>query len=1018
MRKILALLLCLSLLAALAAGCAPVPPEEPVGDPALSLSGDAYQIRAAVLCPGGSEDTALTGWLSQSTLLGLSVKSVKAEPGPNLNLGGYDVVYLSPKLLNRDIPGLAEAVMAYAEEGGAVFVENAFCDYFPPEFFGAASFEKIEGCPAEGVSFPEVGQDLGPLQELVEDFVTLYPFFYGYADLAEQDYGYAMVTAGAEPLAQWNGLTLYAMYRYGEGRVFFTNPLLPNRYSLGTFDMTAAAESVTPFSNTTASFNQLLVNGFAAYAAKLKYGYALERVFGYFGSPSMSWELHYEEITGMLNDSLPRFSRLCEEYRQIPSYALVRNPYTWFLRAESVTYWLNEAEEEGDYRFSMDFYENAYSSGTHIAAGGEWLSLDREENAGSYFVDYPDQYTCRATPAVLDYDGDGKPDLFCGSKDGRIYYFKGAGFSDGRLETGIAVSVTDIAGAPLSVGSYSAPALIDVDGDEILDLVCGGGDGTITWYQGDGSLSFMPKGELLKTDIPGQVLPAFCDLNGDEVPDLAVGSDQGILMLYYGEAGEDGMLSYSPKNAASLSKQCADEELGHWLCPAFADWDGDGVTDLLLGVYQGYVAVLLRDGEGNFGAAEYISVGERNYKGNDYLKFGNFCAPALYDIDGDAKLDLLCGGQEYGLAYPMDSEYFPAADKLRAQLQYARDHYYYVGTHYLTSHYASENRETYELSAHKKAMAAYGIDTEGMGANQHSWYVSSLRDSQTMDGIFDAGLLWQSGFTPANMRDHPPQVAAENVVALPFFLTKNGQKTLLIQNNSVLPYTNDSWYALSAKYRMPLCVYYHCDFVYESDEEARQNLSFLSDFQWKNGYNFNREDQMMLASAAAYHQVVNASGNLLGAEGITINPASGETDFPLYDADVQRSLGVRVALAEGLDPGRFAVEADVWFREEGAIVVGTNHPVTIRPSEDWTEPSHITQVNMAARLGVSDTGASIRFLGSGMMQAVVAGPVTTPSKGWTVTEQNGYTVFTRFGEGETLQLQFPGTTVTAEESKT
>lgn len=105
----------------------------------------------------------------------------------------------------------------------------------------------------------------------------------------------------------------------------------------------------------------------------------------------------------------------------------------------------------------------------------------------------------------------------------------------------------------------------------------------------------------------------------------------------------------------------------------------------------------------------------------------------------------------------------------------------------------------------------------------------------------------------------------------------------------------------------------------------------------------------------------------------------------------------------------------MWFKEEGAIVVGMNHPVTIRLREGWTEPSHITQVNMAARLGVSDTGASIHFLGSGMMQAVVAGQVTTPSKGWTITEENGYTVFTKFGAEETLQLQFPAVTTAVEE---
>ena len=51
-----------------------------------------------------------------------------------------------------------------------------------------------------------------------------------------------------------------------------------------------------------------------------------------------------------------------------------------------------------------------------------------------------------------------------------------------------------------------------------------------------------------------------------------------------------------------------------------------------------------------------------------------------------------------------------------------------------------------------------------------------------------------------------------------------------------------------------------------------------------------------------------------------------------------------------------------------------------------------------------------------MMQAVVAGQVTTPSKGWTITEENGYTVFTKFGAEETLQLQFPAVTTAVEEN--
>ena len=1008
MRKYLCLLLCAAMLAALSAGCVSTEPEGPAGEQAIdaqtmAFSGGAYQLRTAVLCAPGGKDELLTGCLSQSTLLGLTATTLEAAA--DLALDGYDVLYLSPGLLTAGIDGLAETIMHYTENGGSVFVENSFYEFFPKQYLGAASFEKIEGCCAENLTFPEAGGDLRALQELVEDFASLYPSYNDYAELSEADYGWAMVPDTARPLVQWNGLTLYAVNQYGEGRVFFTNPLLPNRYSLGSFTMESEEGHIAPFANTTASFNQLICNAFAAYTAKAEYGYALERVFGYIGSPSISWELHFEEITGVANDALIKFSQLCEDNLQVPSYALVRSPYVWFLRAESVTYWLNGAED-GGYSFSMDYYEDAYSSGTHIAAGDQWLSLDADEKTESYFLDYPDRYTCRAYPAVLDYDHDGNADIFCGSRDGGLYYFRGTGFTDGRLKTEALAEVLETAGTPISCGRFSAPALHDLDGDGLTDLICGAGDGVLYWYKGNGSLTFAPQGELLRTDIPGQVLPAFCDVNGDGAADLAVGSDKGILMIYFGEAGGEGVPAFSPLRAVNLSRQCADEGLGHWLAPACTDWNGDGRADLLIGVYQGYVAVLPGDGEGNFGAAEYVSVGELNYKGNDYLKFGNFCSPALYDLDGDGRQDLLCGGQEYGLVYPIDCEYFAYGDELRRQLEYAREHDYYVGVHLLTGVNASAEQEAYELAAHLKAMEAYGIDTSSLGVNHHTWYTSSLTETQTLESIWNAGLLWESGFSPAGVVGHAPQIAAENVVALPFFWTKDGEERLLIQNNSVIPYTNEEWYALSAKYRMPVCIYYHCDFVYESDAEGRATAQTLSEFQWANGYNFNREDQMIKASAAVYHQNVDASGYLLGEEGLTISPAAPETDYPLYDADIQRSLGVRIALAEGIDPDQFAVEANVWFRDENAIVAGLDRPVTIVKAQNWTEPSHLTQVNIAAQIDASETGATIRFLSGGMMQAVVSGSAVTTSAGWTVTEQNGRTVFTKFGTGETLELQF------------
>ena len=117
----------------------------------------------------------------------------------------------------------------------------------------------------------------------------------------------------------------------------------------------------------------------------------------------MSWELHYEEITGIAHNSMQLFYELCQEYGQIPSYTLIRSSYWWFLRAESITYLLNQSTD-GKLEYEMDLEESAYSSGTHIVCDGAWLQINAIENAGSYFREYP-EYDYRAYPSFGNING-------------------------------------------------------------------------------------------------------------------------------------------------------------------------------------------------------------------------------------------------------------------------------------------------------------------------------------------------------------------------------------------------------------------------------------------------------------------------------------------------------------------------------------------------------------------------------------------------------------------------------------
>ena len=996
-------LLAIFLLCCLLAGCgqAGVPPT-----PAPASSAPAsqplpdetvYGLTAAVLYD--SEDDSLY-WrdtldlLAQMPLIGLAAEAVDVRRP--LELSGYDLVIPDAGLAASDrVDALAGALQAYVKQGGYVLLDNAFAAVLPLDFLGAAALEKVSVCPTE-LTFPSADADLEPLQEVLSDFAGLYPSYFEAEALGGRDYGYGVVPGAAQTLASLGKTALYTYNSYGDGGVLLTNPLLPNRYSLGNVSMTHRDEAETAFAGTTASCNMLFYSRFAGYIAKQRFGYALNRVYGFYGSPAMSWELHYEEITGIANNSMRIFSEMCKQYRQIPSFTLIRSSYWWVRRAETVTYLLNQDPDGLD--FVMDYDESAYSSGTHIASGGGWLQQGYIDDTGSYFRDYP-EYNYRAYPAFGDLDGDGGLELVCGSYDGYFYRYAGEGYTD-RFHVSEAVRLTDPAGYPLQTPGFSAPQLVDLDGDGVLDLVSGAADGNVYWYAGDGAGCFTPMGVLLDSDVNGQVLPFFGDLNGDGVADMALGSSQGILLLYYGQK-TDGATAYNWRAMESYTRICADAGLGSWLAPCLWDLDGDGDLDLAVGTFDGYIARLLQTG-GAMAFDGYITLNEQNYKGNFNAKFGNNCVPVFRDLNGDGAADLVCGSLEYGVAYPIDSPYFPYRTELEAQVAYARQNYYYIGVHHYTNEYASRAREDYELRRHLEAFADYGLETSNIGTNSHTWYTSVNGDTQTLDAEYGAGLLWNSGFSPSGDVGVVPQGAAENAIALPFFLQSGGRGTILIQPNSVLPYAVTGWSDLSGKYAMPVSVFFHCDWIYRNDADSRNTCGKVAEFQQKFGYVFVREDQQMRSAAAALNLRVDARMK----DGVlTLTAGQAETNFALYDAQTQGAMGVEVEFSARCGAADYAADANVWYQKGNSLYVSLDRPVTLTKTAR-SEGAHLTRVNTPARITLVEGGAEVAFREDGMMEAVVDGAAVTSCVGWTVTRLEGKTIFTKYGGADTLQIRY------------
>lgn len=659
-------------------------------------------------------------------------------------------------------------------------------------------------------------------------------------------------------------------------------------------------------------------------------------------------------------------------------------------------YWLNKYESvtylmnrDG---YHMDLSQNAYSSGTHLIEDGNYMYINEVADTGSYFVDNP-AFMQMAYPQLCEINGDGIMDLVCGCSDGMFYFFEGEAF-DGEWKVKAPSTLATADSVTLTVGSYSSPSMADFDGDGLSDMVSGSAGGDLYYFKGGAGFE-APQLMLTVPDIE-RAMPYAADLDGDGRMDLAVGSLNGKILLYYNR--DSGFELGQPI-------ECPNET---FVAPCAYDYDGDGDLDLLYGNFDGYIARLRNDG-GAYTPDGYYETEEMNYKGNNRIKFGNNCVPRFFDLDGDGADDLIAGELEYGLAIPIDSPYYKYSNELQRTVNYIKANRFYLGVHFYTNQYASPEREAEELRLHKRALDTYAVDYDSVGVNMHTWFMSSLAPDQTIKSAKDAGFLWLSG-GQASRSAAVPQASAESVLSCPFF-TDFKNREMMVTNCSVLAYDAfDRFSYMSAKYDLPVSEYFHCDMVYKDDAESRRMIDRVSEYKENHGYNFVREDQFMKSAAAAYNMKLSAKDS--GGE-LRLSAGKGKTGFPLYDKDYQRCVGVRVDLAERTDPAKVSVDADVWRydSEKKALYLGLNRTVSVNFNSDGSSPAidaadHILAVNIPAEIKTEDGFAKLRFRDDGMMQVRVAGVAKTEAPDWTTETADGVTTFTRFGGAGSLEFTY------------
>lgn len=948
--------------------------------------GETRNITAAVVAVQGTAAAeAAYSQLENGIMANIDVQMLT----PTQSINGNDIIYLSSSVRNEQGFDF-EAVEDYVYNGGAVVLDNSLVLNFSNEFLGASELVKLEGCP-DKMNYPEGDGDYSNIQELLYDYTSVLCDYTNYEELCSYQYGYGMIPSTAQTIAEYNGTAVYTVNRYGSGYVFLTNPMLPSAFSVSDLDENEDGE---PLAFTTVAAENMLRSYYAEYVSKKKYGFAVERTFGSYATRPAAWELHYEDITGIQNNALERFAEIVIEKGQIPSYTLVRNTYTWFKRAESVTYLLDDGTG-----YKSDPYEGAYCSGTHIVSSGAWLELDSYDDTESYFED-DKQYTKRAYPFPIDWNEDGKLDFICGSADGRFYYYEGYGMED-NYETGVATIITDGSGDALSVGAYSSPVIFDIDGDGRGELISGSESGVIKAFRSlktddnDSSLAFEYVGDVLDTGLTDSMISSG-DINGDGVTDLAVGSRSGELRVYYGSSPDGYNIVYGDYvNVAS-------DEV--WASPCI--YNGK----LYSGTLEGYIACYEFNGEyyEHTGYLEYDDVSRR---GNSRITIGMNSVPRFADINNDGIDDIICGSLEYGMAYPIDSPYFPYKDQLKEQVQFCKDNYLYLGVHGMTHRYATPEHEQRELEYHKKAFEEYGIDWNGKGINQHTWYTSGYGYDGSEHGGFsagyngsymaqyDSGLLWNSGsMTPGS--EAVPQTCAENTLPLPMYVSDSDFLLMQVSNT---PHGNGAYSYVSVKYDMPMLFYNHCDYVYDAElgKEQLEMADKVEELTEKYNYMFVREDQMAKAAAAVYNTDIKAE---LKDNAIVISGSVRDEGAGLYDERYADSVGVKLVFAYGIRAEDYSSDASVWRVENGYLYTSIAGGASIRSGVAQNE-IRIEQINIPADIKISRKSAVIDFLDDGLMCVQVKGDAYTSSKGWTAEQKNGSTVFTKHGKADKLKIK-------------
>jgi hypothetical protein len=239
-----------------------------------------------------------------------------------------------------------------------------------------------------------------------------------------------------------------------------------------------------------------------------------------------------------------------------------------------------------------------------------------------------------STPTFGDIDGNGTLDAFVGNQTGNTIFFKNTGTTTAPA---FAPAVANPFGLTSGLILY-APTLVDIDGNGTLDMFVGSFLGNMQFFKNIGTNTapaFAPgvTNPFGLTKVGADNAPTFADIDGNGTLDAFVGGFDGDTTFF-----KNIGTTTAPAFAPGVTNPFGLTNVGNDSKPTFADVDGDGTLDAMIGTKNGDMLFFRNIGTTtvpNFAAAVTNPFGITNV--------GGFSAPAIVDINGDGTLETFVG---------------------------------------------------------------------------------------------------------------------------------------------------------------------------------------------------------------------------------------------------------------------------------------------------------------------------------------------------------------------------------------